>query len=397
MPLPNLDELLEKDPIKRPDAEPTEKQTQGRKKTSEIIEGLSELDAKEAAEKKKALLEMFFDENKEVEELLELVLKDDGMPVGSSSLKGVRQTLEDMLNIDQLVHLVKTMREQKTKNMTPEESQQNDDNGIAQLMTLLPMLQSKSENLDTSDPNLMMMLMMMMGNKSNNSGMNPMMLLPMLQFMNKQPAQQTDPRAITELYNEMKNVMAQQQKPQYDPMMLMLMKNLMENKNNNNNNNNNNNEIMMKMMEIQNNNQVQFTNMMMTVLGDKFERFAELIPQQSDPTDTLVKNLEILRNLTGDQRKKEKDELEYDLKKKELDLKAMERKDLLDRQERAEDRESAKSERIVETADKIMDKILGEGTQAIIGEVFKNRRKTKGSGIDMDDLGGYSMDDLDDL
>jgi len=98
------------------------------------------------------------------------------------------------------------------------------------------------------------------------------------------------------------------------------------------------------------------------------------------PEEKLMKSFEFYRALTGDNRQRTKDEMEFDLKRQELILREKARQDLLDREERQTQREDAKSERILSMGGVVLDKIVGNGLGNLVGDLMSAKgEKRKGN------------------
>jgi len=91
---------------------------------------------------------------------------------------------------------------------------------------------------------------------------------------------------------------------------------------------------------------------------------------QIDPEDRLMKHYEFFRNVTGDQRQKSDIEMKYGLEREKLVLAEQSRQDMLNREERAIEREDKKSERILGMGGVVLEKILGNGVGALINDVM---------------------------
>ena len=143
--------------------------------------------------------------------------------------------------------------------------------------------------------------------------------------------------------------------------------------------------------------------MLMQQSNDRFERGMEMIASalhRDKPEEKILSNFQLFRELTGEKRERSKDEMEYDIKRKELELQEMARRDMLDREERQQVREEQKSERIMETASSVLDKVIGNGIGHLVKDVMSvksdtgKRRGRGGSVEDMEDFDPSLLDNL---
>jgi len=91
---------------------------------------------------------------------------------------------------------------------------------------------------------------------------------------------------------------------------------------------------------------------------------------QIDPDDRLIKSMNLVKEIQGEQRVRTKDELDFGLKKQELVLKESARQDMLDREERAIIREDEKSENILGIGKIVLDKVIGNGVGNLLQDVM---------------------------
>lgn len=105
-------------------------------------------------------------------------------------------------------------------------------------------------------------------------------------------------------------------------------------------------------------------------------RLAMLMQQQNSgqpqepPEERLRKSMTLVKEIQGEQRVRTKDELDFGLKKQELVLKESARQDMLNREERAVEREDRKSERILGIGQVVLDKVIGNGLGTLIDDVM---------------------------
>lgn len=341
------------------------------------------------AEKAK-LIEQLFDENKDIpiEEMLTRVIKT-GKTV--SSLKGVRETLEDIMNIEQLSELISTMRKTKIANINkkndPEEEEEEDNS----MMTMLPFLQKmKNGGLDSSqmDPTMLALAMGSQGKGKNNMGQLFFMMSMANLFAGNQQQNGSNNKnnnqnpnlsmdMIKGLYNEFQSVIKQQQQPAIDPTLMLVLKMMQQNQNQKPNNDNGNIAMLIdKFNTMINNNQSQQMSMLMQQSNDKFERGMELIAgalNREKPEDRMYKSFELFRNLQGDSRAKSKDEMVFDIENKKLDIEKDKHVDILNREERQIVREDAKSGRLLDTAETILNKVVGQSIGALVSDIANAR------------------------
>lgn len=374
-------------------------------------------------EKKRELIKQLFDENKDlpIEEMLMYYFTEgDGKKMGKtvSPLKGIREGLEDMLNIQQLSELVKGFRNVNQKQPQKEEEEDMGDN--SNLLTLLPFLQKmQNGGMDTSklDPTMLLLAMGMSGQKQSNSNLGQLFLMmSMANMFAQQPQQQatasgssTQPNPainaemIKTLYQELQNVMNQQQKPQIDPVTLMMINAINKSNQNQGTASNQNIEILLdKFNSMMQNNQQQQMAMLMQQSNDKFERGMEMIASalhREKPEEKILSNFQLFRELTGEKRERSRDEMDYDIKKREIELQEMARRDMLDREERQQVREEQKSSRIMETASTVLEKVIGNGLGNLVKDVMSvkgdtGKRRGRGSIEDTTDFDSSLLDNL---
>lgn len=116
-----------------------------------------------------------------------------------------------------------------------------------------------------------------------------------------------------------------------------------------------------------------------------------------DPEAKLMKSFQFFRDITGDKRQRSQQEMDYDLKKKEIELKEFARRDMLDREERSKEREDAKGERIMNTAGIVLDKVIGNGLGALMGDLMSLKGGKKGKKISTAPRTDFDAELLDDL
>ena len=292
------------------------------------------------AKKKKELIKKLFDDNEELpmEELLTYILKEqngkkEGKKVGktTSPLKGIREGLEDMLNIQQLTQLVKNFSNMKTSPEKGEEDNSMEDNN---LLTMLPLLQKmQNGGMDTGkiDPTMLMLAMGMGGQKKSNNMGQLFLMMSMLNMNTQQPQTNSsgqpvqgnpamNPEMIKAIWTELQNVMQQQQKPAIDPNMMLLFQ--MMNKSSQQPQNTQNLDIIFdKINSMMANNQTQQMSIMMERSNQQFKEGMREVAgalNREDPRTHLLEDFDLFRNLTGDKRAKNAEEMNYDIKKQEL-------------------------------------------------------------------------------
>jgi len=370
------------------------------------------------------LVNQLFDENKDLDmealfkkyyftDSRETIKCKKTMPKTTSPLKGVREGLEDMLQIQQLQDMIKGFRDMKreNKNKGVEEEPMGDNSNM---MGMLPLLQQMSGN-GKLDPMMLYMTMMSAGgqNKSSNNMGQLFLMMSMLNMNNQQNQtaangtplqnQPINMDSVKAIYDELKNVIQQQQQQtqKIDPVTLMMMQQI--SKSSNQPQNSQNLEVIFdKLNTMQNNNQAQQMNMIMQQNSERFERAMEGIAgmiSRERPEDKLMKNFQFFREISGDRRERSKHEMDFDIRKKEIELKEYARRDMLDREERSKEREDAKGQRIMDTAGIVLDKVIGNGLGALMGDFMslKGGKKGKGKGTPTAPRENFDADLLDDL
>ncbi|MCP4762572.1 MAG: hypothetical protein GY870_12400 [archaeon] len=370
---------------------------------------------------KRELIRKIFDDNTDLpveDMLMHYFTQGDGKKMGKtvSPLKGIREGLEDMLNIQQLKDLVQGFRTIKEQPKNEEEDMSDNNQN---LMTMLPLFQKMQGGNGQIDPMMMMMLMNGMGGgqkQGNNMGQLFLMMSMLNMNTNQQQQQQSNPNGtpvqpnqannaemIKSIYQELQNVMnQQQQKPTIDPMTLMMMQSINKSNQSQNNGGQNIEVLLDKFNTMMQNNQTNQMAMIMQSQNDKFERGMEMIAgalHRDRPEEKILNNFQLFRELTGDKREKNVHEMEYDLKKQELGFKEAARRDMLDREERAQVRDGEKSNRIMDTASTVLDKVIGNGLGQLVGDLMSAKKPKaaqlgRAEGQQSQDFDSSLLDDL---
>ncbi len=391
------------------------------KKTMENSESLPKSDplphlpTEEEMESKRKLIKQLFDENSDLplEEMLlqhlNITPTKDGKKMGKtiSPLKGIREGLEDMLNIQQLKDLVMGFRNMKKDNGNNQNNnQQQNNNNNNNMMSFLPLLQQMQNGNGQTDPTTLMLMMNMMGgqNNNNNSGGNDMgqlyFMITMMNMMNQNGNQknqnsngnnqQNQPNLnadiIKAIYAELQNVMSKQgqqsQQSTIDPNMMLLMNMMNKQGQNQNIKPDNTVEVLLdKFNSMMQNNQSQQMAVIMQQNNDKWERGMEMIAgalNHERPEERFMNSFKMFREITGDQRQKSEKEMEYDLRREELILKRQDRGDLLATEERQIIREDAKSARILDIGAVVLDKVIGKGLGSLVGDLMSAKKDSGG-------------------
>ncbi len=322
-----------------------------------------------------------------------------------SPLKGIREGLEDMLNIEQLKELLGGFRGMKNNNKRKAEDDESNDSGndMMSMLPLIQQMQNKGGNnngnnggmFDGIDPTMLMM-MMNSGKKNNNNLGQLFFMLSMAKLQNNNNnnnnnsgnTQQTNSNVsndvITSLYKELQNVMNQQQQKQPIDPMTMLMINSINKSNQTPPPANQNFEIILdKFNTMMTNNQAQQFTMALQQSNDRFERGMEMIAgalNRERPEEKLMSNFNLFRELAGDKRQKSVQEMEFDIKRQELVLKHQDRNDLLAAEERQVVREDAKTSRLMETATTVLDKVFTNGVGNLVKDVMSAKSESGNSG-----------------
>ena len=99
---------------------------------------------------------------------------------------------------------------------------------------------------------------------------------------------------------------------------------------------------------------------------------------QTDKMDVFMKGVDFTERRMGDKRERSKDEMEFDLKRKELEIQEYGRRDMLDREERQMIREDAKGARVMDVASTVLDKVVGDGLGQLVGDLMSVKNKKGG-------------------
>ncbi len=356
---------------------------------------------------KKLLIKQLFDENQDLpleDFLVDYINKGDGKKMGKtiSPLKGIREGLEDMLNIQQLKDLLGGFRNMRNNNNNKkEEEEDNSNNNMMAMLPLLQQIQNKGNNGGNKDgmfggidPSIMMMLM----NSGKKGGSNDLgqlfFMMSMAKLLNPQQQntntgntnsnqQQGNMNAdvISSLYKELQNVMGQQQqqKPAIDPMTMLMINSINKSNQVPPPTNQNFEVILDKFNTMMSNNQAQQFSMALQQSNDRFERGMEMVAgalNREKPEERIRSSLSLFREITGDKREKGEKELEFDLKRQELKMREEGRIDMLDREERAVERENAKSERLTGIATTVLDKVIGSSVGNLVQDVMSAKSES---------------------
>lgn len=393
------------------------------KKNEDEDEPINE--SKERLQKKRELITKLFDENQDLpmEEMLTYYFTEgEGKKMGKtvSPLKGIREGLEDMLNIQQLQDLIKGFRDRKKQSNTQQDEideDMGDDNSLITMLPFLQKMQNGGMDVGKIDPLMLMLSMGMGGQKKSNNNLGQLFLMMSMANMfaqqpqqtqignngnpNQQPTPAINAEMIKSLYTELQKVMESQSKPQFDPMTLLMIDAIKKSNANNGAASNQNIEILLdKFNQMMQNNQTQTMAMLMERSNEKFEKGMEMIASalhREKPEEKMMNYFGLFRELAGDRREKTKDEMEYDLKRKEMELQEFARRDMLDREEREKEREEMKSQRMMDTAGVVLDKVIGNGIGHLVKDVMSVRGKgdkQKNTGFSQEEIDPSLLDDL---
>lgn len=357
------------------------------------------------------------------------------MPKTTSALKGVRELYEDKLQINELREIIRDSRERKSGD-TSKASVDAEAEETSDLMSMLPLIKKlKGEGQGKLGMEDIIWLMMSRQNKQSGN------LLPIIMMMMQQ--QQTQGTTGTQqqpnvefnqmLLNEIKNIVGQQQAPAIDPNTMLLMK-FMDNQKQNTQqpsmerliiekligNNQKQQQpgielILDKFNTMISNNQAQQFQLMMQQSQDRFDHSMEMIAgvmRGKNPKKELLEDFKIFKSIQGDNRHRDKDEMDYDFKNKTLVLAEKKRIDainredrrrseMLNREERRDIREDAKSDKIMDLATDFIAPIMQDGLGGVINDIMsaktgKGRRKKRKIQHSEDEQ-EFSASDIDDL
>lgn len=329
-------------------------------------------------------------------------------------LERVKKGLENVFTIQELKDLIQTNKNKKNTSSGEEESMQESGDNSENLMSMLPLLNKfQDQGFEGGiDP---MLLMLSMG--SQKKGYNNMgqifFMMSMMNMLNKVQKKNGNGEGgnltsemVSTMYNEMKNLMNQQQtpQPQLDPLTLMIIKqmnsNTQQQSNHNNNNNGSSNEMLIKMFEMMNQRSQRESQLMQENWNQKFTQLMQIVQgSQRDPKQELFETMNILEKFQGKKGQQTKEELEYELKKKQLDLEEARRREMFRREDREKEREYDKENQMMGLLNTVADKVIGNGIGGLIKDVMSARSATsaagqKGAELNEVDL-GFDADDLD--
>lgn len=334
-------------------------------------------------------------------------------PRSTSSLKGIRETLEDAASIEQLQDIITNMRNAKLARNKKQDDDEVDDQNLAMLLPLLQ--QSQNQNQDqtglpspnpvTPDLNTILLSQLASGKKN---AMNPMMLMMMMQMFGNQNQQSTPVNNNNNMLMMMemfKMVMNQNQKPQTDPILISLVQALV-NQNKQPQRNTDIDKLMMKFEQLQQQNNQNQLAMIMSQSDNKFGQAMEMVAGafQANPKKELLETFNLFKNISGDNRSRSKDEMEYELKRHEIELHEQARRDALDREERKQQREDDKADRLYQSISNVTNQLVGEdGIAGLLGKVAGSKILSKRkdaplkSPEELIENAEYSIEDLDEL
>lgn len=335
---------------------------------------------------KSQLVDIFFNENEELDLNIEKIIKNDlKMGKNQSSLSGVRKTLEDILNVQQLTDLVQTFRENKKKgsgsgDTSIPQDQVNGVRGGNDMSSLLPLLMQQnggSGGLGDLDPLLLMT--MMQGNNNGNPANNLLSLLTITQTLadkNKSSGDTAD--IIRTIYEEFKNTQNQSRGTKIDPNTILMFK-LLGNNNSSNNEGGKIELLLSKMNEIMSNNNTQKMEQIIENSNRKFEEIARMIAgaMRKDPKDDLIDMMDLFNKIQGQSRKMDKEEMKYDLEKRKLEMEENRKQNMLRAQQQAKQMEAEKSQKVIDSVKEMVGPILQQGIGKVVSGAMNASNQMK--------------------
>ena len=414
MPLPKLNELKEngKNPkgykVDTGEVIPIKKRAKKRSKRASLEEVEAEADDDLLGKSKTELINILLNENKDIpiENILMDVIKTGKV---TSSLKGIRETLEDVMNIEQLIDLIKIMRH---KSREPPKSNNQDSNQSdmedSAYMTMLPFLSKMSNNgFDISKIDPMMLLMANMSQSQGNNGLGKLFFMMSMANLLSQNSnnnqvttqngekvivsdsgQKITPDILKSMYEEMKNIMSEQPKPAVDPNLLLMIKMLDSGRAQQQNNEPSRTELMiekmlMKFDQMMQNKQTEQLSLILNSQTEKFERALNEIASylRQDPKQEILSTFDLFKAIQGNAIKRTSEELKHERELKKLELEEKRRRDLLRLQQLEKDREFEKSQSLVNTAKEIIGSIVGESAGQFVKDVISASRAGKNNNI----------------
>lgn len=401
-------------------------------------------DVKDVMDKNKdELWDIILNENIEPEEfdkkLNTLVRK---MPKTTSALKGVRELYEDKLQINELREIIKDSRQKRSAD-TSKEAVDAEAEEANDLMSMMPLLKKLREGQEQGQGGKMGMedIIWLMLSKQNKQSSNMLPIIMMMMQQNQQQGSNTTSQQQPGnvefnqmLLKEIKDIIGQQQQQQaIDPNTMLLLK-FMDNQKQNTqqpsmdrlildkllSNNQSQQQpgmdiILDKFNTMISNNQAQQFQLIMQQSQDRFDRSMEMIAgvmQGKNPKKELLEDFNIFKSIQGDNRHRDKDEMEYDFKNKSLVLEEKKRIDainrddrrraeMMNREERKEIREASKSDKILDIATDFIAPIMQNGLGGVINDVMSasagKGRKRKAKQNKNTETQEFSASDIDNL
>jgi len=360
---------------------------------------------------KKELFDILFKEDKDLVKIDNQINKYvSKMPKTTSALKGIREMLEDKLQIHELVDLIKINRD-KAKNNPDSDDQEQGQIDVNSLVSFLPLLQKmQNGGLDYTklDPTTLAMAMASQGGGRNQGGLGQLFfMLSMANMFNQQKPNGTtvaNPNINTEiiknLYSELQNIMQQQQRPVIDPQTLLLTKLMNQNQGAGNQSTQ---LILDKMSQMMANNQTQQLAAIMSESNTKFKEAMEMVASalHQNPEDKLLKTFKVYKEIQGDSTSKTDSELNYQIESKKLDIEEAKLKRLEEREMNKQLMDDQKSLTVVNGIGKAIDSVmkhLGSGvSEGIVNITGRNLPKTSNPGETNTNSNLQTMDNIEDL
>lgn len=362
---------------------------------------------------KKELFDILFKEDKDLLEIDTQINKYvSKMPKTTSALKGIREMLEDKLQIHELVDLIKVNRDNMGKK--PDSGNQGqgqvDVNSLVSFLPLLQKMQNGGLDYTQLDPTTLAMAMASQGGSGGGGqgGLGQLLfMLSMANMFNQQKPNGTtvanpniNADIIKNLYSELQNIMRQQQRPAIDPQTLLLTKLMNQNQGSSNQSTQ---LILDKMGQMMANNQTQQLSAIMRESNAKFKEAMEMVSSalHQNPEEKLLRTFKVYKEIQGEGKSKTDNELTYQIEAKKLDLEEARLKRSESREDNKQMMDEQKSLTVVNGIGKAIDSVmkhLGTGvSEGIINITGRNLPKTSNPSKVNPDANLQTMDDIEDL
>jgi len=360
---------------------------------------------------KKELFDILFKEDKDLIEIDKQINSYvSKMPKTTSALKGIREMLEDKLQIHELVDLVKINRDNMGKKPNPDNQEQDqiDYNSLAAILPLIQKMKNGGLDYTQLDPTTLALAMANQGGGRGQGGLGQIFfMLSMANLFNQQKPNGTtvaNPNISTEiirnLYTELQSVMQQNQRPAIDPQTLLLTKLMNQNQGSSNQSTQ---LILDKMTQMLANNQTQQLAVIMNEANNRFSDAMGMVAKalNEKPEEKLLKTFKLYKEIQGDSTTKTEGELNYQIQAKKLDIEDAKLKRIETREDNKQLMDEQKSLNVINGIGKSIDsvmKYLGTGlSEGIVNITGRSLPKTSNPGKINPNIDLQTMDDIEDI